>query len=146
MNSDTIKQFVGLVNPHGGDTDVQNMEHFAYTSFGLPFALLILITAFKYFLGTDFHWKNFWDAVLELSIDTLTILVTIIFTYTYPVVSLEKMLVMMFLTILVILISSIIRRRVLNHNISSIKGLVAAYFTCWLLTIGCMIIIYNLVL
>jgi len=117
----------------------------AYGAFGVSFTLLLLVSLCKYFMAGKSSRRIWAEWFCELSIDTLTIFITILTTYYYRVASKGQLLSMLFGALVVIAVVSIVRRALLDKKIAHPVLRFAAYILCWVFCLLAMYLIYILV-
>lgn len=113
--------------------------------FGVSFALLLLISLLKYFLYNSNSRKLWAEWFCELSIDTLTIFVTILLAYYYAISSMRQVFILFMLSLVVIVFQTILRRALLNKYIVTPFCRILAYIACWALCILTMYIVYGFI-
>lgn len=113
--------------------------------FGVSFALLLLISLLKYFLNNSNSRKLWAEWFCELSIDTLTIFVTILLAYYYAISSMRQVFILFMLSLIVIVIQIILRRELLNKSIIHPLFRFLAYFVCWALCLLIMYVVYGII-
>lgn len=113
--------------------------------FGVSFALLLLISLLKYFFNNSNSRKLWAEWFCELSIDTLTIFVTILLAYYYAISSMRQVFILFMSSLIVIVLQTIIRRALLNKYIINAVYRFIAYIVCWALCIITMYIVYGFI-
>lgn len=111
--------------------------------FGVSFALLLLISLLKYFFNNSNSRKLWAEWFCELSIDTLTIFITILLAYYYAISSMRQLFILFMSSLIVIVFQTILRRALLNKYIVNPFCRFAAFTACWILCILTMYIVYG---
>lgn len=125
-------------------TEEEKVE-IAYGTFGVSFTLLLLVSLCKYFLIGNSTRRVWAEWFCELSIDTLTIFITILTAYYYRVASTGQLFSMFFGALVVIAIVSMIRRALLDKKIFHPLLRIISYILCWVLCLVTMFLIYKLI-
>ena len=113
--------------------------------FGVSFVLLLLISLLKYFFNNSNTRKLWAEWFCELSIDTLTIFVTILLAYYYAISSMRQVFILFMSSLIVIVVQTILRRALLNKYIIYPPFRILAYFVCWALCLLTMYIVYGFI-
>lgn len=113
--------------------------------FGVSFALLLLISLLKYFFNNSNSRKLWAEWFCELSIDTLTIFVTILLAYYYAISSMRQVFILFMSSLIVIVFQTILRRALLNKYIVNTFYRFFAYIACWALCIITMYVVYGFI-
>ena len=125
--------------------NMTDLERIPFGTFLLSSIILVFASGLKYFINGSITWKLLVELFLELSIDILTIIVSVLTTYYYNVSSWPKLSGLVFITLLFILVSSAIRRGLLDGKIVKLLFRVLSCIGCWLITFLGILFVYHII-